>query len=59
MMLLTLLVPLSICMTGCAPRYAVVDGSQTISVPKSVLDNYQRDNSDLLQALEQCRAKKP
>lgn len=58
MMLITLPALLSICTTGCAPRYAVVDGSETITVPKSVLDNYQRDNTDLLQALEKCRAVK-
>lgn len=49
-----LLLP-AICTTGCATRYAVIDGTETITVPKSVIDNYQRDNSDLLQALEECR----
>lgn len=58
MMLLLLLVPLLICTTGCAPRYAVVDGTETIAVKKSILDDLYRDNSALLDALNTCKGGK-
>jgi hypothetical protein len=47
-----------ICMTGCAPRYAVVDGTETVQVKKSVLDDLYKDNTALLNALSACRGGK-
>lgn len=44
--------------TGCAPRYAVVDGSETVPIKKSVLDDLYRDNTDLLKALTKCQGAK-
>ncbi len=44
--------------TGCAARYAVVDGDQTITVKKSTLDNLNSDNEALLKALNDCKGKR-
>lgn len=54
-MLCLSLVLLLICTTGCAPRYAVVDGTETITVKKSILDDLYRDNTALLDALNKCK----
>lgn len=43
--------------TGCAKRYAVVDGEETITIKKSVISNLYEDVKDLTKALEDCQAK--
>jgi hypothetical protein len=55
-LVLTLLLLTS--MTGCAKRYVVVNGDETVQVKKSTLDNLYSDNELLLKALEECRVAK-
>ena len=54
MMLLGLMLPPLISMTGCSGRYVVVQGEETITVKKSTLDNLYSDNERLIKALERC-----
>lgn len=44
-----------ILITGCGPRYVVTPGGETIEVPKATLDELVRNQTALLDALDQCR----
>jgi hypothetical protein len=57
MMVMLSMLMLLISMTGCGKRYIVIDGTETISVKKSTVDNLYQDNELLLQALEKCQEK--
>lgn len=56
LLILTLVLPIST--TGCARRFVVIDGEETITVKKSTLDRLYNDNEILLRALEECRQEK-
>ena len=45
-------------MTGCSPRYVVIDGQETVTISKQVVDRLYQDNELLLKALKECRANK-
>jgi hypothetical protein len=50
-----LLLPIST--IGCAKRYVVVSGDETVTVGKSTLDTLYADNEAILKALEECQNK--
>lgn len=56
-MVLPLMLLLLSSATGCARRYVVIEGEETISVRKGTLDALYGDNEDLLRALQECRAR--
>jgi len=56
-MVLGLMLPALISMTGCGGRFVVVDGEEVVTVKKSTLDHLYVDNEMLLQALAECRGK--
>lgn len=43
--------------TGCAKRYVVIEGGETVTVNKSDLTELYEANEDLLNELEECRNK--
>ena len=45
-------------MPGCSPRYVVIDGQETVTISKQVVDRLYQDNELLLKALKECRANK-
>jgi len=53
---LTLLLLIS--MTGCSKHLVVVDGTETVTVKKSTIDNLYSDNEQLIKALIECKGKK-
>lgn len=53
--LLLLLLPVLISMTGCSGRYVVVAAEEQITLPKGTVDMLYSDNERLLKALEECR----
>ena len=57
--ILTVLLPLLLnSMAGCSPRYVVIDGQETMTISKQVVDRLYQDNERLLKALKECRANK-